>query len=783
MVMLEEKEASRWGRWLVLVVLLLVLIYVIADGWIMNKLEPHTVVGVYEPGGIRALVNKSDKSIRRWKWPRIAGTSIGVKEEPIKDEVKTVTSRFALYTSEEVTGKEEDKEYAQAYVVDMKIEVKDWQKFLTEIDLEKINEERKKAGPFVTLVKDRFEVIADFIEDVIKKGEATDRLGKPLRSEEGYPAMNLVARINYAYSQLVNRRNFLIALLDRYQFETGQEITEYLEEEIPWYWFAGPDTYEFLVQQYKEIQESIFSPYLENIAPEVAQQRLIFGEDRLELYQKAYQAYGYEKFLMERERNIEEFEKRRSDYAGEEEAEEEAEKVARSFKKFLEWRENELRFVTDAEQLRTLYNSFLGKLESNLTFILRESELGFVKEKIEGAKEKFAGTPLEEAEREKAKEIEEGVKHLIIKERGKEFYQISDEELSQLLSVYLVENNLQEISSSVLDYVLLLLREDYFAVLSDEVEKAGKSLDMEIVKEYYLELKSELETDRIDPAQLSRTVREYISGQGYLFSTFVGLVSLLWQEERIEWDRVQWEKVKEEELIPFFEYYSQANTELALNFRGITSEENRALWQAAIEEVLGGEDITSLRSFTSYKVEEGDTLAELAKEYDVDWRLVFNRRNRDFARRSLTSEDDKVRFDKLLAQAFETGDYRTIYELVKDTPLKADESIIINKVEEFTPQWFEEEEGYRKKREATVKKYIYRWIEEFAPRVIEEYLLVSPWLDYIERTYGVKIRQIDLYIERDSMFTKDGQPKDEYYDLYYSKYVSAVKSEEEIKEE
>jgi len=77
--MLEEKKASRWGRWLVPVVLLLVLIYIFADGWLMNKLKPHTVVAVYEPGGIRALVNKSDKSIRRWKWPRIPGTSIGVK--------------------------------------------------------------------------------------------------------------------------------------------------------------------------------------------------------------------------------------------------------------------------------------------------------------------------------------------------------------------------------------------------------------------------------------------------------------------------------------------------------------------------------------------------------------------------------------------------------------------------------------------------------------------------------------------------------------------------------
>ena len=97
----------------------------------MNKIEPHTVVAVYEPRGVRALINKSDKSIRRWKWPRIPGTSIGVKEEPIKDEVKSVTARFALYTSEEVTGKEEDKKYVRAYVVDTEIEIKDWQKFLT----------------------------------------------------------------------------------------------------------------------------------------------------------------------------------------------------------------------------------------------------------------------------------------------------------------------------------------------------------------------------------------------------------------------------------------------------------------------------------------------------------------------------------------------------------------------------------------------------------------------------------------------------------------------------
>ena len=70
----------------------------------------------------------------------------------------------SVHPSEEVTGKEEDKEYAHVYVRDslcdfvidsmrdMEIEVKDWQKFLSEIDLEKINEERKEAGPFAAFL-------------------------------------------------------------------------------------------------------------------------------------------------------------------------------------------------------------------------------------------------------------------------------------------------------------------------------------------------------------------------------------------------------------------------------------------------------------------------------------------------------------------------------------------------------------------------------------------------------------------------------------------------------
>jgi hypothetical protein len=567
--MLEEKKSPKWGRWLALTILIIMAGYVIIDGWFTNKIEPHTVVAVYEPGGIRALVNKTDKPVRMWKWPRILGTSIGVREEQLKDETRTVNTEFAIYTADELTGNQEDREYVRAYVIDVEIEVEDWEKFFEEIDLDEINKERRRAGPFSRLVKDRFEVVASQIENIIKDGKTTDAFGKPLRTEEGYPVMNLNDRINYAYSQLINRRNFLIALLDHYHFKTPEEIKRHLKEKIPWYWFAGPDVFEFLAQRYDDIQKSILSPYVEDISPEASQQRFVLGRDRLNLYQQAYRAYQYEKFLVVGEAALKEIETHRRIYG------------------------------------------------------------------------------------------EEG--------------------------------------------------------------EAGKRLR--------------------------------------------------WQEEKLELEKARWQRINEEELIPFFRHYSSSNTELALDVRRVTAEENEALWEAAIEETLGGEDISELSSFIVHQVEKGDTLAKAVEEYKVNWKLIFTEYTQGTVRKSLEDEEEKE-FGRLLNQGTETGDYQPAYEFVKDVPLKVGESIIIERTEKFTPEWFKEEEEYRKKRERIAKKYIYRWIEKFAPKVVEEYIPVSPWIDHLERTYGVKIGMIDLHIERDSMFTKAGEPKEEYYDLYYSKYVS-----------
>jgi len=566
--MLEEKEPSRWGRWLALTILLLIALYVITDGWLTNVIEPHTALAVYEPGGVRALVNRTDKPRRMWKWPRIPGTLIGVKEEQVKDEPKFVSTRFAMYTRDELTGKLEDREYVQAYVVDVEIEVKDWQKFFKEIDLDKINRERRKAGPFTPLVKDRFEVIAYQIQSLIRNGPTQDAFGKPLRTKDGYPVMNLSDWTSYIYSQLLSRRNFLIALLDHFDFKTPNKIKKYLREDVPWYWFAGPDTFEALAQKYKDIHESISTPYADNISPEASRQRFTFGEEHLELYGQAYRAYQYEKFLI-------------------------------------------------------------------------------------GTKEalKEIGTRLLYAREEKT--------------RG-------------------------------------LLR---------------------------------------------------------------------WQKEKLELEKMRWEKVKEKELIPFFKHFASSDTKLALDIRKVTPEENEILWDAAINEVLKGEHISKLSPFIIHEVKKGDTLRKLAQKYTLNWELVFTDYTQQVVRESL-SEEKKEKFDKLLDESVRTGNLRLAYDFVKNVPLKVGESIIIDKIEKSTPDWFKEKEKYRKKREEVVKKYIYQWIEKLAPRVVEKYIPASPWIDYLEGLYGVKIGKIELHIEKDSMFTKAGEPKDEYYDLYYSKYIS-----------
>lgn len=652
----DKPSKKRRGKWIVLLILGLVALYVVCDGYLFNKIEPQTSVAVYEPGkpGIRAMVNDTDSTKRMWKWPRILGTSIGVTEEPIKLEPKTTTINLDMgYTADEVTGNPEDEKYAQAYKVVVEIEVKDWQRFFEEIDLDEINEQKRKTQPFPILAKDRFEAVAYPIASIVRNGEMTDAYGKATKTEKGYPVMNLFFWQNWGQSELLTRRNIVICIMDAFGLKEALEIKEYLKEREPWLYFSGVSTLEQLADQNKKIRETIQSPLTRGLTWKGGRKRFVFGTERLELFAKAHKAIEYEGFLMTMKSGLEVIAQQRKDFIKEldESLYNQAQQVVNSFEDWMRVADlpnlpKEIKYVSDLQTLSQAYQGFLQAAQS------------------------------------------------------------------------------------------------------------------------------------------------YFQANNEVFQIAAVLLNLRWQEGNLEWQKSQWDKILEEELIPFFKYYSSSNEEFPMMIRRITVEQNEALWDAAIANVLEGEDISSYSSFLTHEVEKNETLAEIIKKYPVGWQALFGPGVRGTVISMISRSLDlnkRVEFSRMILEASESGDYSKVYEFAKDIPLKPVQAgwgkiILIDKVKEYSPEYFELDKENREQREKIIKRYLYKWIEEFAPKAVEEYVAASPWTNYIERLYGVEILDVKLEIEKDELFTKAGQPKEEYYRLYFSKYGNNLKLEEEGEE-
>lgn len=650
--MLEKNRGRiKWGKWAGFAVLVLVIIWFLATSMVF--VPPHTMIAVKEPGGMRALVNRTDAVSVQWKWPYIY-TLVGWKEEPVKlqqmyqieesstmgeivnfyelnpekilrkadiklvdeekqqefqklmeegdyklafekikssplaDEseipvptFKEARNSFAFYTADEVTGKPEDKTRARSYTVQVRFIVENWEKYL-EIDLEDVNKQRRRAGPWYSLMKDRAEVIAQIIQDVVRRGGTTGRFGQLIKTEEGYPAMDVSTAVDYYFNELISRRNFIIALLDHYPFlKKKEQIMEYLRNKAPWYYFAGPSTFEHLAQQWKETIEATLSPYTEDVSPEASNRRVIFNEERVVLYQQAYQAWRYEDFLMEKRKQLKSISLQR--------------RLGEEFPQ-------------------------LGEAPGNL----------------------------------------------------KEFLQLQQKQLEQ-------------------------------------------------------------------------------------------------QEEELRLQQQQWEE-QIQSTISFFKHYCSSNSDLALRMRRITSKQNDALWEAAIEHVFHSKgNLVELRPFWIHKIQKGETLQEIIKKYQVDWHFAFHQSARMSVFQSLPM-NKKTDFARLFKEGI-GGGYQKAYQFVKDVPLLGGENLIIWRTEKFSEEWFKMQEEYRKEREKIIKTFIYPIVEKFTPQVVDKYLLSSnsPWIDYIENTYGVNILDVRLQIKNEQMLDQAGMVKPEYYELYLEK--------------
>ncbi len=792
----DGKKKVRWGRRIMFAILFVFGAWLLATSFIF--VPPHTMVAVRGWDGTTAFVNEGDKKLLKLRLyiPNV----IGYKEEEVKlPAVKEDSTSFAFYTADQVTGESEDIMKARAYFIDVKFKVTDWLKYL-KIDLDELNEERKQAGPYYPLIKLRAGIIADLIASVIRSGGTVDRFGRPIKTEDGRPAMDLSSRINYFQGELTSRRNIVICLMDAFGLKTLEEIKNYLKEKEPWMYFAGVSTFEQLADQFKEIQEYTMSELVKGLTPEGGQQRFIFGTDRLKLFAQAHRAWLYQGFLMDAKQNLEQIDLQRKEFTENvdkvysKDLRLQAELFVDSFKAWIKISGGDIQFIPSQDRLNQDYQMFVGQIQYNIALAFRGAGIEALKEAVMEAEKQFIKSPLEEEERLEAEKIVIDFFDLMKQEVPAELGQLSNQELTEIYKYYEQESNLKEnLSPKTLSYVGLKITAAYVEAVAEKTEEAEKFLaEIKIAKEFYEDMKVKLQGQQVDSMQ---AVEEYFQTKGDLLQVGSYFINFSWQEGIIGRQKVQWETIVEEELIPFFQHYLISDDELPMAMRRITAEENEALWDAAIQEVLEGKDITQYSSIWIHYLKEGETLAQIIQEYDVSWKSLFGPTPRQIVMqmvfRSLLEEEETVEFNQLVTQAMESGDYTVVYEFAKDIPLKSlpgrmDNVIFVSKVEEeYSEEWFELDEINREKREKIIKRYFWPWVEKFASRVIEDYFYSpdSPWVDYVENMYGVELLEVKLRIENDEIVDKGGSIRLEYYDLYKREAENWTVEEEEEKEE
>jgi len=262
----------------------------------------------------RALINEGEKAKIFTKQPVIPGTGIGYIEE-VYDSSKPYNFKtsFTLYTLDQLTGNNEDKNKVRAYTISGTIgEINDWEVFLNKLNVEEVNSNR---SPYFRKYNSRVEILADQLKFLLRTSTPEQYYPYGAGTEES--VMNLGQKINYLKQELVSRRNFLVSLKDRYNFPNEDYYRQYLISNTPWYWVLGIDRFENLINQSKKLREYEQSIYSEQISRRGNAEKYIANEDYLNLLNMMGKINYYEQNLVLNEQNLidlQRYEPRRDKY-------------------------------------------------------------------------------------------------------------------------------------------------------------------------------------------------------------------------------------------------------------------------------------------------------------------------------------------------------------------------------------------------------------------------------------------------------------------------------------
>ena len=567
------------------------------------------------------LVNNGERGKLFLKQPKIPFLGIGYTKEKFEINMDLpFSTSFAFYTLDEITGKSEDRDRVNAYVIEGKIsEVLDWGKFIKKLDLDKFN---SIESPYSKKYEDRGQILAEQIKYLIRSSDPENLY--PSATENRIEIQSPGAKIEYWFNELVSRRNFIVALDDRYHYKVKEDYISFLKESNPWYWTMGIRQFESLRNQGKEMAEFIQTPYSEDLTPEGYAARYINNEDYLLKINMTTKAEEFESSLIASNNNIKYLNEKFVELINEDNTKSGKMSVLlfEEYKDFLRILKTDFTNMT-LEELNVDFLSYLeNEVINKLVVELRRYKLDKTLESLAEYKSEYINklnlNIQEMMSAERAVDyLKTNYSDYFESEDWEYFSTIFNREVSQIMAenpqfVIPDETVFQMIYFKILAYYLDLVNDRY----SEKDVYSSKLIDA--FYEEVIQMPEILNNDRVTMGGLIRDY--YFSSDSKLLENTGILIGLDWNINKERKNIKDLNQFRNDILVPYFMSRKEPD-------KIIESEE---LWEAAITDVMGGENIGQYHTPAVFSLDHirDDFGTPYSEEWWIQRELNINKKER-----------------------------------------------------------------------------------------------------------------------------------------------------------
>jgi len=703
----------------------------------------------------RPLINEGGKNRIFFKQPAIPGTGIGYVEEIyyFDDPYKFKTS-FALYTLDQITGNEEDRNKVRAFTISGQIKgVDNWDYFLNKLNVEEINNNR---SPYSRKYTSRVEILAEQLKFLLRTSNPSQYYPYGAGTEK--QIMNLGQKIAYLKEELVSRRNFMVAFNDKYGFPDADLIRQYMIINTPWYWVYGVNLFENLINQSKNLREYEQNVYSKVISRKGNANKYIANEDYLYQINIAGKIHYYEQNLIQNEQTLENLEQYIAQLNKSTSPEDlrMGNSISIGFIQYLQSSNSRLIEIKQEELTASIAQYIDSTLFSQLAeavnyqkLLLTIKYLDTYEDQIHKSYE-FSDSDLKNSE-DTYKYLLKNYSQLLEKENWENYLPSVNKEIN----IYLSNNPEIPIPE---EKVQILTNFKLYEYYLNNIEPALKR--NEIPENHYLypmmeALNSQPQLFLSDKATVNQILTSWLQDRESLFlKAAASIISYNWQLERTLSIIDNLDAFKERELDPYLLFES----------RNYDLDESENLWNAAIDNVLYGPDLSTERTYTVHNVEQQETINSIADLYDVNPYDVYyeNRYYLQFNDINAQNEMNK-KMEYTASKDLFTGN--------KDYELKTDQNIFIPAEDLYSNNWSNLHETKKEVREFYINQFVYTNLEKMVPNAFEEFINQTDYISNLEHNYGIEFDQLNFSIEDRNIFSnpRTGEVDNDFIDLYYQK--------------